>query len=153
MIWLMNFCLFSRICHMYASNVFSVTYRKIFTFSFWFPCRKIRPSCCSRSDGFHGQSRWCKAINRSCTLVPAPSFGVEPIRILTCPALTFAKRSAFFASVLYSWIKATSSFGTPLATSFSRTSSYTLKLPSSFGVDRSQKISCVVRSAFPSSHT
>ena len=33
----MNFCLFSKICHIYASKVFSVTYRNIFTLSFWFP--------------------------------------------------------------------------------------------------------------------
>ena len=153
MIWLMNFCLFSKICHIYASKVFSVTYRNIFTLSFWFPCLKIRPSCCSRSDGFHGQSRWWRAMSLSCTLVPAPSFGVEPIRILTCPARTFANKSAFFVSVLYSWINAISSFGIPLATNLFRTSSYTLKVPSPFGVDKSQKISCVVRSAFPSSHT
>ena len=92
-------------------------------------------------------------MSLSCTLVPAPSFGVEPMRILTCPARTFANSSAFFASVLYSWIKAISSFGIPLAASLFRTSSYTLKVPSPLGVDRSQKTSWVVRSAFPSSHT
>ena len=47
----MNFCLFSISCQLYESNVPSVTYRKIFTLSFMFPCLKIRPSCCSMSVG------------------------------------------------------------------------------------------------------
>ena len=47
----MNFCLFSISCQLYESNVPSVTYRKIFTLSFMFPCLKIRPSCCSMSEG------------------------------------------------------------------------------------------------------
>ena len=45
---------------------------------------------------------------------------------------TFANSSAFFASVLYSWIKAISSFGIPFSVSLFRTSSYTLKVPSPF---------------------
>ena len=50
-------------------------------------------------------------------------------------------------------MNATSSRGTPLATSFSRTSSYTLNVPSAFGVDKSQKINCVPLSDADSSQT
>lgn len=72
MIWLMNFCLFSKICHIYASKVFSVTYRNIFTLSFWFPCLKIRPSCCSdQSVIFHGQFNTCLSVS-----LPAPAFAL-----------------------------------------------------------------------------
>ena len=81
-------------------------------------------------------------MSLSCTLVPAPNFGVEPNRIRTCPERTFANSSAFFVSVAASWIKAICSLGIPIAASFSRTSSYTLKIPPAFGVDRSQKMIC-----------
>ena len=138
----MNFCLFSISCQLYESNVPSVTYRKIFTLSFILPCLKILPSCCSMSEGRQGTSRWCKAISRSCTFVPAPIFAVEPNKKRTCPLLTFANSSAFLVSVLALWIKAISCSGTPFAMSLSLMSSYTLNVPSPFGVDKSQKISC-----------
>ncbi len=100
--------------------------------------RLARPS----SDGRQGTSRWCNAINLSCTLVPAPIFAVEPNKKRTCPLLTFANSSAFLVSVLALWIKAISCSGTPFAMSLSLMSSYTLNVPSPFGVDKSQKISC-----------
>ena len=78
---------------------------------------------------------------------------MEPIRILTCPARTFANSSAFFTSVLYSWINAICSFGIPRSTSLFLTSSYTLNVPSIFRVLRSQKINWVACVSFPSSHT
>ena len=103
------------------------------------------------SAGRQPTSRWCTAMSLSCTFVPAPIFWVEPNRTRTCPDRTLAKSSFFFASVSASWIKAISSFGTPAASSLSRMSSYTLNVPSPFGVDKSQNRSCVSLSAFPSS--
>ena len=51
--------------------------------------------------------------------------------------------AAFFASVSALWMNSISFSGTPAATSFLRISSYTLKLPSFFGVERSQNKSWV----------
>ena len=116
------------------------------------PCRKIRPSCCSMSEGRQGTSRWCSAISLSCTLVPAPIFCVEPSKKRTCPLLTFPNSSAFLSSVFASCINAISSGGTPFSISLLRMSSYTLNVPSPFGVDRSQKISCVDFCSFVCSH-
>ena len=111
----------------------------------------MRPLRWAISAGRHGQSRWCNAISRVCTLVPAPIFWVLPIRTRTVPFLTFPNSSAFFVSVSASWMNWTSSFGMPLATSLSRTSLYTSK-PSSLGVLRSQKIIWVDRCALVFSH-
>ena len=104
------------------------------------------------SEGRHGTSRWCSAISLSCRLVPAPIFCVEPSKKRTCPLLTFPNSSAFLSSVFASWIKAISFSGTPFSISFFLISSYTLKVPSPFGVDKSQKISCVDFCSFVCSH-
>ena len=44
-----------------------------------FMVRKVR----STSDGFHGTSKWCKAINLVCTFMPAPHFAVLPMSTRT----------------------------------------------------------------------
>ena len=92
------------------------------------------------------------AASLRCTLVPAPIFCVDPMRMRTAPAFTFPKRASFFASVSVSWMNATSPSGTPRASSLRRRSSYTLKDPSPFGVERSQNTSWVSLSSAPSRH-
>ena len=51
---------------------------------------------CVRSAGRQGQSKWCKAINLSCTFVPAPILLVLQINTLTSPFLTFENNSFLF---------------------------------------------------------
>ena len=87
----------------------------------------MRPFRWARSPGRHGQSRSCSATRRSCTLVPAPILAVLPSRTRTWPVRTLENSSFLRTSVLASWIKAICSAGTPLAMSFCRMSSYTVK--------------------------
>ena len=103
----------------------------MWTSGFILPWRMIRPLRCSRSPGRQGASRSCRAISRSCTFMPAPILKVEPISTRTCPERTLLNNSFFRTSVFASWMKAICSLGMPLATSFSRMSSYTVKSASS----------------------
>ncbi len=82
-------------------------------------------------------------------MVPAPSFCVLPISTRTLPLRTLANNSFFLTSDSASCIKATSSSGTPRSMSFRFISSYTLKPPSFFGVERSEKTSWVSFSSLP----
>ena len=87
-----------------------------------------------------------------CTFVPAPIFCVLPIRIRTSPRRTFLNSSCFFASVSASWINLISDSGIPRSISFCRISVYTENSPAPFGVERSQKRSCVSFLSLFSSH-
>src|SRR4051812_38936385 len=68
------------------------------TCSFSLPWRRMRPSRCSTSAGFHGASRWCSATSRLCTLVPVPIFCVLPSSTRTWPARTRSNSARFLAS-------------------------------------------------------
>jgi hypothetical protein len=67
------------------------------------PCRRMRPSRWAMSAGRQGQSRWCSAIARACTLVPTPIFSVEPSSTEIRPLRAAANSSPFSLSLRASW--------------------------------------------------
>ena len=76
---------------------------------------------------------------------------MEPSKKRTCPERTLENNLAFCTSVLASWINAISSSGIPFFISFSFKASYTLKVPSFFGVEESQNTNCAAFCPFVSS--
>ena len=113
-----------------------------------FPWRKIRPSRCSTSDGFHGTSISCKATRRVWIFVPVPSFSVEPNIIRLVPLHMSWNISCRSLSFLASWTKQISFSGTPFFISSFFINWYTLNVLLPFGTPISENTTWVPRVSF-----